>query len=108
MPCGGCDLSYYGETGRSVDVRIGEHRSAMRRGDMKNACYKHFASTGHCIDFENSQVLYSSNNWYDRLVLESSYIVTKPNCNNMKSTLAIDKFSANIVLSSCNSFQFSK
>ena len=47
VPCGGCHLSYYGETGRSVGVRIGEHQSAMRRGDNKNACYKHFATTKH-------------------------------------------------------------
>ena len=105
LPCSGCDRSYYGETGRSIDVRVGEHRSAMRKGDLKNACFKHFAATNHSIDFDNCQVVFQSENWYNRLVVESSCIVNLPNFKNMRSTLAIDKLSANIVLSSCPNTQ---
>ena len=105
VPCIDCELSYYGETGRGIDVRINEHRGAMRRGDQKNACFKHFALTNHNIDFDNCHVIYQSPNWYNRLVVESSCIVNLPNFNNMRSTLAIDRMSANLILSSCKSVQ---
>ena len=98
VPCGGCELAYYGETGRSIDVRVGEHQGAIRRRDTRNACYKHVSSTKHEIDFENTHVVYKSDDWYNRLVVESSCIVTLPNFNNMRSTLAIDKLSADIIL----------
>ena len=98
VPCRDCGLSYYGETGRSVEVRLGEHKSAVRNKDIKNACYKHVSSTNHNIDWNNSNLIFHSEDWYRRLVIESSCIVTKPNYNNMRSTLAIDKFSASLIL----------
>ena len=102
VPCSDCDLCYYGETGRSVEVRLGEHKRAVRNHDLKNACFKHMSGSNHSIDWGNANLIFQSEDWYNRLVIESSYIVTKPNFNNMRSTLAIDKFSAQIILNSCS------
>ena len=100
VPCSTCNLAYYGETGRSVEVRLGEHKSAVRKGDLRNACFKHVSTSNHDINWSNSHLIFRSEDWYQRLVVESSCIVTKSNFNNMRSTLAIDKFSAEIILSS--------
>ena len=101
VPCQDCDECYYGETGRSFEVRIGEHQSAVRNKDSKNACYKHVSTTKHNIDWNEADILFVSDDWYKRLVVESSCIVTKPNFNNMRSTLAVDKFSAQLILGTC-------
>ena len=100
VPCKDCDASYFGETGRGFGVRLNEHRSAVRKKDTKNACFRHSSSLNHELDFDNAKLIFQSPDWYSRLVVESSCIVTLPNYNLMRSTLAIDKFSANIVLSS--------
>ena len=68
VPCSGCDSSYYGETGRAVDIRIHEHQNAVRKKDTKNACYKHSATTKHVINWEGSKLLFQSDDWYNRLV----------------------------------------
>ena len=99
-----CDLCYYGETGRPIGVRLNEHKSACRNFDLKNACCKHMYTSHHTIDWSNSNLVFRSDDFYKRLVVESSCIVTEPNFNNMRSTLAIDKFSAQIILS-CNNIK---
>ena len=100
MPCSDCDLVYFGETGREFGVRLREHKDAVRRGNNNNACFKHSFEGNHNIDWGNSGILFKSDNWYERLIVESAYISTKPNFNNMRSTLGIDNFSAKIVLNS--------
>ena len=56
IPCS-CGRPYIGETGRSLQVRITEHKRAVRIGDPKNAISIHANSTGHAIDWNNSEVL---------------------------------------------------
>ena len=85
-------------------VRVNEHKKAVQNKDFKNACYKHHASSKHDIDWEGTELIYKSSDWYNRLVVESSCIVSLPNYNHMRSTLAIDKFSADIILS-CNNIK---
>ncbi len=56
IPCS-CGSPYIGETGRSLQVRITEHKRAVRIGDPKNAISIHANSTGHAIDWNNSEVI---------------------------------------------------
>ena len=100
IPCGQCDSAYYGETGRSFQVRIAEHKASVRLGHRNNACFKHNSETGHVIDWNNSRLICQEDNWLKRQVIESACIVTQNNFNNMMSTLSIDKFSANMILKS--------
>ena len=100
IPCDNCNKSYYGQTGREFQTRLLEHKSAVRRGDNNNACFKHWFNEKHDIGWDRAEVIYPSDNHYDRLVLESTYILKHPNFNNMQSTLAIDNLSANILLRS--------
>ena len=36
IPCRDCELSYIGETGRTLKKRITENKAAVRRGDNNN------------------------------------------------------------------------
>ena len=74
---------------------------SCQKKDSRNACYKHVSTTKHNIDWNKADILFESSDWYKRLVVESSCIVTKPNFNNMRSTLAVDKFSAQLILGTC-------
>ena len=33
VPCGSCDMSYVGETGRTLQLRIKEHRRVLTNGN---------------------------------------------------------------------------
>ena len=106
IPCKNCPSSYFGETGRGFNVRLGEHRSAVIRRDVNNAVYKHKVETmekfgdPHQIDWEGSKLLHINHNWNHRLAVESSLIKSFDNFNGMKSTMGIDHFSAQMVLQS--------
>ena len=61
----------------------------------------HLSDTSFDIDWENATLLYNEDDWYSRLVLESSCVAMCPNFNNMRSTMGIDQFSARLILKSC-------
>ena len=101
-----CPSSYYGETGRGFQTRLGEHKNAVLKRDSNNAIYKHKLETSqqygsmHQIDWEGAKLLYINENWNNRLAYESSCIKCLENFNGMSSTLGIDQFSAKMVLQS--------
>ena len=45
---------YIGETKRTLKVRLGEHKQAVRRGDPKNGIAVH--THNHTIDWDDAQV----------------------------------------------------
>ena len=100
IPCRNCSSSYFGETVRSFETSLDEHKKAVRNRYLNYATFKHVAATGHDLDWGESRLFFKSNDWYIRLVVESSCINTCQNFNNMRSTLGIDNFSANIIFNS--------
>ena len=52
IPCKACDRSYYGQTGRSINQRILEHKRAVRYGHDNSAIFQHIASTGHQMNWD--------------------------------------------------------
>ena len=41
VPCKDCNKTYIGETKRTLKVRLGEHKQAVKRGDPKNGIAVH-------------------------------------------------------------------
>ena len=74
IKCGECDLGYVGETGRSFQVRLREHRDDIRLGRERNAIFKHVSNTNHHIDWTSAKTLYHHSSKFERLVVESSLI----------------------------------
>ena len=98
IPCNSCPQSYFGESGRGLSTRIGEHERYLRNNNQTKAVVKHSnLNPGHEIGFQRAQALYHSDIWYNRLVVESTLILTKSNFNNQASTLAIDNLAARIL-----------
>ena len=52
IPCKDCNMSYIGETGRSLQKRMTEHKAAVRRGDQKNGVAVHVQKYDHRVDWE--------------------------------------------------------
>ena len=102
IPCLQCSASYFGETGRGFNIRLNEHKAAVRLGYRNNACFKHSSETGHEIDWNNARLICLEEDWLKRQVIESSCISTFENFNGMMSTMSIDKFSAGLILKSPN------
>ena len=98
VPCTNCDEIYVGQTGRNFDVRLKEHKSAVRLGKMNNACAKHSANKNHLIDWKNAKPVYKSGCLSKRLVVESALIKTSPNFNNMASSTTIENLAARSII----------
>ena len=82
IPCADCpDNVYIGETGRSVEQRVHEHKLDVRRQANTSSIYTHINTHNHTIDFNNHKIIYKSNNYLERRVVESSLINIKNNFN---------------------------
>lgn len=100
IPCKDCDDRYIGQTGKKLSVRLGQHKDACRLGHKNNSVYKHVRDKNHAIDWGSSKMVYNSNDYYRRLVVESSLIKRVPNFNSMQSTLLIDDGTSELILKS--------
>ena len=81
IPCGGCDRSYVGETGRGLDTRLKEHKTDMRNMTTSNAIVQHALLTGHRPDWTSAKVLHQGMNRTTRKALEMAEISTKMTIN---------------------------
>ena len=100
VPCKNCEKSYYGETGRKFSDRLKEHQRSVQNRDINNACYKHVRGTNpaHTLDWEQARLLWPSENYNDRRIVEASFISARPNFNTICSTISVDRSSAEIIL----------
>ena len=101
IPCQTCPKSYFGETGRGLPTRLREHKGYVRNNNKTKAVYKHSKNSNpnHILDFDAARILYQSGQWYNRRVVESTFILTRDNYNGTdQSTLAIDKLSSQIII----------
>ena len=51
VPCRDCQLTYIGETKRTMKKRMTEHKYAVKTGDPKNGIAVHVQKTQHSIDW---------------------------------------------------------
>ena len=74
-PCE-CGKVYIGETGRSFNTRIKEHKACQRLGDGdKSAIVKHAQEQQHNINWEDSSLITSIPHWHTRRVREAIEIL---------------------------------
>ena len=81
IPCLNCNKSYFGESGRSFDVRLAEHRRDVKNCNVSNAVFIHKIENNHQINWDAARLLFKSNNYFTRRIVESSLIDSFPNYN---------------------------
>ena len=62
---------YVGETGRSLKIRLKEHRTLKEKD---SALVKHVNETHHDIDFEKTDLVSYEENWVKRKITEALYM----------------------------------
>ena len=90
IPCN-CGRTYIGETGRSLSVRISEHKRAVQQLDRKNALAVHMTDhMDHQILWEESIIKEYETNWYRRKIKEAIWIRQTANALNTDSGLSLN------------------
>ena len=82
IPCMNCNEVYWGETGRSCAVRCKEHKRDVKNCNTSNALFNHKIQNDHMIDWDGTQLVFKSNSYFKRRIVESSLISSFP-CFNL-------------------------
>ena len=75
IPCGQCPLVYYGETGKSLALRISQHKQSVRKNVSDNAISEHANKFAHSINWEGANFIFQGGGYSERQVVESSLIL---------------------------------
>ena len=89
IPCNQCPRCYIGQTGRSLEQCLGEHRRALRkRNVLASVVAQHVFTLGHQNDLSKAWVMDSHPHTQTRCLLESWYILREQApLNSEKGTL---------------------
>lgn len=99
--CKNCNGVYFGETGRSLDKRIIEHKKDIVNINTNNALCNHIINSNHSIDFHNVKVLHNISNARHRRIIESAYIsVNDNNFNQNKGFYPVNNHISNCLVNS--------
>ena len=79
--CKVCKKPYLGQTSKSLDVRIKQHKYSVRTEQESNALFIHVRDFGHPIDWDNATTLIYNNRLIERNIIESSFIKKSWDCN---------------------------
>ena len=83
IPCSSCEKVYIGQTGRTLDHRLKEHRRALISGNVQqSAVAEHATNEMHDIDWEKAEVVDCHPHYRQRCALEVWHIRTEPHKMN--------------------------
>ena len=81
VPCGTCEKSYIGETGRGMEQRLKEHKRDLRNDMDHSAFVVHARKTSHLPDWDGATTLASCKTKGNRKATEAAYIATNDTIN---------------------------
>ena len=85
VPCADCECVYIGETGRTLEKRLSEHKGAVKRHDVKNGIAVHAWNEQHRVDWEaaNCKVKQVETNYSKRRTVEAIHIHQQQKTSNL-------------------------
>ena len=81
VPCHYCQLTYIGETRRTMKKRMTEHKYAVKTGDTKNGIAVHVQRTQHSIDWGAARVLTTAIRYWNRRTMAAIHIRRRQSMN---------------------------
>ena len=97
--CGRCNTTYYGETCRHLNIRVGEHSGVppltgkKSKAKTTTAIKNHMLFCDHIFSFEDFKILASSNSEFHLKIKESLLILReKPELNRNEKSLSLYLF----------------
>ena len=91
VPCQECEASYIGETGRSLQKRITEHKYAVKTNDRKNSIAVHAWGMEHQPDWDAAEVMETEPHYWKRRILEAIWIQKTPQTCNLDCGLNLNE-----------------
>lgn len=86
IPCGGCQSSYIGQTGRWLKTRLNEHDKNVNRKEKEHtALTKHKINFDHQFKYDKVEVLYKEKNERKRIIHEMCHIVRDNTAVNLRT-----------------------
>jgi len=100
--CSDCDASYVGQTKRTLNTRVSEHRNHIRKNTPQNSVItNHRLQFNHDFDWDNVRVLDEEINYNKRLISEMIYIKKqKKGLNAQTDTELLDPIYNDLIHSS--------
>ena len=83
VSCADCDCVYIGETGRTLEKKLSEHRWAVKRNDLKNGIAVHTWKTQHKVDWEAATVKQVETNYTQWKITEAIHIKKQKVTSNL-------------------------
>jgi hypothetical protein len=83
IPCGDCDVTYIGETGRPLEIRVKEHIRNVTRADgspTPSKVVEHAWDFVHKFNWTDAHILSKEPHWKKRKIKEAAYILLAKNC----------------------------
>jgi len=80
--CSQCEFVYYGQTERSLNMQVSEHKKALLMFDHNSKLVCHVHKCHHHMDSENVEVVGHEAHYHQRLFLEAWMSVKDPNAGN--------------------------
>ena len=78
IPCGTCPKVYIGQTGRTLEHRLKEHKRALTSGNVsQSAVAEHAMDESHTIKWEEAEVVNHHPHYRQRCALEAWHIRTE-------------------------------
>ena len=74
IPCKDCPCVYIGETGRTLEKHLSEHKAAVKKNDPKNGIAVHAWANQHQVNWEAASVKQEERIYWRRRVLEALHI----------------------------------
>jgi hypothetical protein len=69
-----CSKSYIGETGRTLEIRLNEHKNSIRKGEITSKLVEHALNEDHIFEWDKASVLARESKWKARKVHEAALI----------------------------------
>ena len=83
VPCADCDYVYVGETGRSLEMRLKEHKYTVKNNDTNNGVTIHAWDNDQHVNWDAAKVVAVEHHFTMRKVLESLHVREKMNSSNL-------------------------
>lgn len=95
IPCKDCSSCYIGQSKRSLNERLYEHKYAFKNFDLqKTTTIEHSLDYNHKIGFEDSRVIAMEKSYKNREIKEAIHILTTENYNRNSGYPLPEIFSA--------------
>ena len=87
IPCTDCNGIYLGQTSKTLQKRVQQHKSYVRRFNKNSALFMHSFQQDHSINWIGSCKILNINDWFERNVIESFLIDFNKNNFNLSGGL---------------------